>query len=58
MFLQQPHALLPKILDVAAPLDADDSGAPGFLQHLVPFLIISADPVPVNEYKRKSLQLH
>lgn len=32
-----------------SPLDADDGRVPCFLQHLVPFLVISTDPVPVDK---------
>lgn len=40
--------LLPSILDVTSPLDADDSRVSCVLQHLAPFIIIPSDLVPIN----------
>lgn len=47
MFLQN-QTIFTKILNVTAPLYADDSCVSSFLQHLVPLLVISTDPVPVH----------
>lgn len=48
MFLQQPanQKTFLMILNVTAPLYADNGRVPCFLQHLVPLLIISTDSVP------------
>lgn len=53
-FYNQSHDIS-LILNVTAPLYADDGCVPCFLQHLVPFLIISTNPVPESTKENYSL---
>lgn len=50
------HTMFTKIPNVKAPLYADEGCVPCFLQHLVPLLIISTNPVPESEEKTLELQ--